>query len=327
MLPNLRDVYLARQRIAPVALRTPLVASAALSQHLGADVRLKLETVQPTGSFKVRGAANRLLSLPSEQRDRGVVAFSTGNHGLAVAFVAAEVAAHAVVCVSERVAHGRQARLEEQGAEVVVHGASQAEAGERASELQRERGLTMMPPFDDPLIIAGQGTIGLELLEDWPAIDTVLVPVSGGGLASGIAVALKAADPTMRVVGVSMERAPVMHHSLQVGHPVELPEADTLADSLQGGIGLDNQFTFELVRTLIDQVILVAEAEIGQAMAFLLHRERLVVEGAGAVGVAALLAGKATNLGRRVAVVVSGGNVELTTLMRIAEQYQDEEAG
>lgn len=326
MLPNLRDVYLARQRIAHIAIRTPLVLTSALSRELRTDIVLKLETLQPTGSFKVRGAANRLLSLEPEGRKRGVVAFSTGNHGLAVAFVAAEVGVLAVVCVSDRVPQARVIALEQQGADVVVHGASQDEAGERARELHRERGLTMMPPFDDPLIIAGQGTIGLELLEDWPAIDTVLVPVSGGGLVSGIAVALKSADPGIRVIGVSMDRAPVMYHSLQAGHPVDLAEADTLAESLQGGIGLYNKFTFELVRTLVDELILVTESEIARAMAFILHEERIVAEGAGAVGVAALLSGKVADLGRRLAVVVSGGNVDPSTVVRMAKGHQEQEA-
>jgi threonine dehydratase len=307
MLPNLRDVYLARQRIAPIATRSPLVVSSALSRELDSEIVLKLETLQPTGSFKVRGAANRLLSLEPELRKRGVVAFSTGNHGLAVAHVAAEVGVPAVVCVSDRVPQARVVALRQHGANVVVDGASQAEAGKRAHELQRDRGLTMVPPCDDPLII------------------TVLVPVSGGGLVSGIAVALKAADPGIRVVGVSMDRAPVMYRSLEAGHPIDQAETDTLADSLQGGIGLDNQFTFELVRTLVDELLLVTESEIAHAMAFLLCEQRIVAEGAGAVGVAALLSGKLTDLGPSVAVVISGGNVDPTTVVRIAEVYQEQE--
>lgn len=315
---TLQDVFSAQQRIASVARQTPLLSSSSLSDRTAADVYLKLENLQETGTFKVRGAANKILNLSEEQRARGVVTASTGNHGRAVSFVAKKVGIPAVVCISERVPQNKVEALRRNGAELVVEGHGQDEAAERAAALQAERGLIMVHPFDDPDVIAGQGTIALEMLNALPELDIILAPLSGGGLVSGIGLALKSAAPGVRVVGVSMERAPVMYHSLQAGHPVQMPEEDTLADSLLGGIGLENQYTFRLVQQFVDDIVLVSEEEIARGMAFLLREHNVVAEGAGAVGIAALLAGKVSNLGRKVGVVVSGGNVDVERLLKIA---------
>jgi threonine dehydratase len=180
----------------------------------------------------------------------------------------------------------------------------------------------MIHPFDDPYIIAGQGTIGLELLLDAPELDTVLVPLSGGGLICGIALAIKSANPAIRVIGISMEHGAAMYASLQAGHPVEVEETESLADSLGGGIGLDNQYTFHMARQLVDEVLLVSEEEIAQGMAFALHRHHLITEGAGAVGIAALLSEKVTPSDGKTIVIVSGGNVEIASLMQIASNYR-----
>ena len=319
---TLQDIFLAQQAIGPLTRETPLVRSAPLSEQTGADIYLKLETAQETGAFKVRGAANKMLSLSAAARERGVVTVSTGNHGRAVAYVARRLGSNAVVCISERVPPNKVAAIRRLGAEVVIQGQSQDDAEERARRLRQERGLTLIHPFDDPYIIAGQGTIGVEILQALPAVDTAVVPLSGGGLIGGIALALKSAAPTIRVVGVSMERAPVMYHSLQAGHPLQMEEEETLADSLLGGIGLDNAYTFHLAQTYLDDVVLVGEAEIARAMAFALHEHHVVAEGAGAVGIAALLSGKIDVAGRQVAVVVSGGNVDMQLLLRIAQQYE-----
>ena len=316
---TLRHVFLAQQTIAPLARRTPLIRSAALTDQMGAAVYLKLELLQETGAFKLRGAANKIINLAPKEKERGVVTVSTGNHGRAVAYVAGRLGINATICLSERVPANKVEALQRLGAEVIIYGQSQDDAGGRASQLQAERGLTMIHPFDDPDIIAGQGTIGLELLQERPTIDTVLVPLSGGGLISGIALALKSADPAIRVVGVSMERAPVMAHSLLAGRPVQMPEEPTLADSLQGGIGLDNRYTFHLVQQFVDDVVLVTEEEIAAAMAFALNEHHLALEGAGAVGIAALLHGRVTDVGRNTAVVLSGGNVNMSSLLEIAQ--------
>lgn len=315
---SLRDIYTAKNRIGSIAQKTPLIFSPSLSEITGSSVRLKYEGLQPTGSFKIRGAANKLLSLTDEEKSRGVIAFSTGNHGRAVAAVARQLGIRAVICLSRRVPQYRVDAMRQLGAEVSVHGVSQDEAYEHALKLQSEQSLTMIKPFDDPFVIAGQGTIGLELLDDLPGIDTAVVPVSGGGLIAGIAFALKSAHPSIRVIGVSMECAPAMYHCLKAGHPVEIEEKDSLADALLGGIGLDNEYTFEMTKRYVDDVVLVSEDEIAEAMFYALDKHHLVVEGSGAVGISALLSGKIANLGKNVAVVISGSNVDVSLLTKIA---------
>lgn len=322
MTPNLQDIYQARRRIAPLVRKTPLISSSPLMDRAGAPVYLKLENLQETGTFKLRGATNKIYRLSKAQKARGVITASTGNHGRAVSYVARQLGIEAVVCLSQDVPGNKINALRQLGAQLEIFGQSQDDAFERAAELVEKRGLTMIPPFDDPDIIAGQGTIGVEMLEDLPEIDTVLVPVSGGGLISGIALALKSANPEIRVLGVSMERAPVMFHCLQAGKPIQMPEEDTLADSLRGGIGLDNRYTYRMTQEYVDGLVLVSEAEIAAAMAFAFQEHHLVLEGAGAVGIAALLHSKASNLGRHVGVVLSGGNVELEQLVKIWQEHR-----
>ncbi|HEX7022133.1 MAG TPA: hydroxyectoine utilization dehydratase EutB [Trueperaceae bacterium] len=321
--PTLQDIYAARQRIRPLVRPTPLLGCEVLSRVASTEVYLKPENLQATGSFKVRGAANRLLTLTEEERARGVVTVSTGNHGRAVAYVAARLGMPATVCVSQQVPANKLAAIRQLGAELLVGGRSQDEAEAQARVLSRERRLTLIPPFDDPAVIAGQGTIGLELLDELPEVESVLVPLSGGGLIAGIALALKAANPLIRVVGLTMQRAPAMQRSLAAGHPVELPEEPTLADSLQGGVGRDNRYTFQLVRTYVDEVVLLSEDEIAAGMAFAFREAGLVLEGAGAVGIAGLLKGRVGGLGQRVAVVLSGRNVAPSAFLEVLER-QDE---
>jgi threonine dehydratase len=322
-MPNpdvtLQDVYKARQKIANIATKTPLVSSPWLTELVGAPVRLKVESLQTTGSFKIRGAANKMLSLTPDERERGVITVSSGNHGRAVSYVAGQLGVKAVICMSTRVPGNKVEAIRRLGAEVVVHGESYDEADRHALRLQEERGLTMIHPFDDPFTIAGQGTIGLELLEELPEIDTVVAPLSGGGLMAGIALALKSASPAIRTIGVSMDRAPVMYHSLRAGKPIEMAEEDTIADALAGGIGLDNQYTFRMIQEYVDDTVLVSEEEIAAAMAFALEKHHLVVEGGGAVGIAALLR-QELEVGRNIVVVVSGSNVELPLLLKVAQR-------
>jgi len=316
---TIRDVYKARQKIANIATKTPLISSPWLTEVVGASVYLKLECLQKTGSFKIRGAANKMLSLAADEKERGVITVSSGNHGRAVSYVARQLGIKAVICMSERVPSSKVEAIKRLGAETVVYGKSYDEADKHALRLQEERGLTMIHPFDDPFIIAGQGTIGLELLEDLPELDAVVVPLSGGGLMSGIALALKPTSPTIRATGVSMDRAPVMYHSLRAGAPIEMEEEDTIADALAGGIGLDNQYTFRMIQQYVDDTVLVSEEEIADAMAFALEKHHLVVEGGGAVGIAALLHRRVRRVGRNVIVVVSGSNVELALLLKVAQ--------
>ena len=319
---TLQDIYRARQRIASLARRTPLIHSPWLTEHVGSSagsaVYLKPENLQETGSFKIRGAANKLLGLTAEEKARGVITVSSGNHGRAVSCVAGQLGMDAVVCLSERVPANKVEAIRRFGAETVVYGQSYDEADAHAARLQRERGMTGVHPFDDPAIIAGQGTIGLELLEDLPEIDMAVVPLSGGGLIAGIALALKSANPAIRVVGASMDRAPVMFHSLRAGKPIEMEEEETIADALAGGIGMDNRHTFRMVQEYVDETVLVSEEEIAEAMACALETHHLVVEGGGAVGLAAVLNRRVRKLGHSVVVVLSGGNVDLSLLVEIA---------
>ncbi len=318
---TLQEIFIARKKISNLAQITPLVHSPLLSNQLGVSVHLKLETLQPIGAFKIRGAANKILSLNGEEKAQGVVTASTGNHGRAVAYVAQSLGIPAVICLSELVPQNKVAALRKLGAELVIEGRSQDEAESRAYELAQSRSLTMVHPFDDPLVIAGQGTTALEVLHELPQVDTVLVPLSGGGLIAGIALALKSANPAIRVVGVSMEQGPVMAHSLAAGEPLQLPEESTLADSLQGGIGLNNQYTFQMVRDLVDEVVLVSEAAIARAMAFAFEEEHLVLEGAGAICIAALQSGKVSSIGQNMALIVSGGNVDSAKFLDVIRPY------
>jgi threonine dehydratase len=308
--PTLRDVYRARRAIAPFVRRTPVVSSPVLSARAGRPVYLKLENLQETGSFKLRGAASKLCSLGVEERARGVVAVSTGNHGRAVAHIGRALGVRVAVCLSDLVPDNKRAAIAAEGAELHVGGSSQDQAMTRAEELTHDQGLTWAPPFDDPAVISGQGTIGLELLEDVPDLGAVLVPLSGGGLLAGVALALKSADPAIQTVGVSAERVSVMFESLRAGRPLELPEQTSLADSLGGGLGRENRYTFRLVRELVDDHAIVSEAEIAASMALVFRHHGLVLEGAGAVGIAALVAGKIALRPGPVAVVLSGGNVD-----------------
>jgi threonine dehydratase len=306
---GLADILRARGRIADLIRRTPLAPSTDLTARCGAPVYLKLESYQTTGSFKLRGATNALLSLSDEERQRGLVTASTGNHGRALAHAAREAGVRAVVCMSGLVPENKIEAVRALGAEVRIVGHSQDDAQEEVDRLVREQGLTAIPPFDLEAVIAGQGTVGLEIVEDAPEAELVLVPLSGGGLAAGVATAIKGRIPHARVVGVSMERGAAMRASLLAGKPVLVEELETLADSLGGGIGLDNRHTFAMCRDLLDDVVLVSEEEIAEGIRHAFTVEGEIVEGAGAVGIAALLSRKAEPKGP-VVVLVSGRNID-----------------
>ncbi len=320
-IPGIDDVVAAAARIAGLVVRTPVVPSAPLAAHVGHPVGLKLEGLQPTGSFKVRGAASRILAEPGTPDGLvGVVTASTGNHGRAMAHVARELGVASVVCVSDNVPPGKVAALRELGCELVIGGDSQSAALVTAGKLVADRGLTLVHPFDDPAVVAGQGTIGLEVVEQAPSTTTLLVPLSGGGLLAGIAIAVAARRPGVRLVGLSMADGAVMAASLAAGYPVELAEAPTLADSLQGGIGLDNRHTLAVVRDLVDEVVLVDEDTIWAGMKFAFDHHRLVLEGAGAIGIGALLAGLVEADGPTT-IVCSGANAEPRHVAALAASH------
>ncbi|MEK1886370.1 MAG: hydroxyectoine utilization dehydratase EutB [Phyllobacterium sp.] len=313
---SLADIEKANGMLAGKVARTPTVPSYSLSQQMGVPVFLKLEHRQVTGSFKLRGATNALGHLSAAQKERGVVAASTGNHGRALAYAAGLVGIRAVVCMSSLVPRNKVDEIQRLGAEIRIIGKSQDEAQEEANRLVASAGLTMVPPFDDAAIIAGQGTLGLEIVKDVPDVDTVLVPVSGGGLASGVAAAVKGMRAPAKIIGVSMAKGAAMRASLDAGKPVLVPEFASLADSLGGGIGLDNRLTFAMVRDLVNDVILLCEADIASGIAHAYTKEREVIEGAAAVGIGALLAGKVKANGP-IVIILSGQNVDMEQHRRI----------
>ena len=318
---SIRDIWEARKQISSVVKRTPLIYSPALSEITDAHVYLKLENLHETGAFKVRGAANKILSLTPEQQKRGVTTYSTGNHGLSVAYVARRLGIRAVICVSERVPQAKINAIRKSGAQLEIYGQGQDDAGVRCFQLQEEQGLTVIEPFDDPHIIAGQGTIGLELMEDLPKIDAVFAGLSGGGLISGLGLALKSTDPDIKVYGVSMEHGAVMYESLKAGRPIALEEQDTLADSLLGGIGLNNRYTFQMVKQYMDKAFLIPEDAIAEGLAYLLKNHRMVVEGAAVVGIGALLRKKIITPGSHIAIVISGCNVDLAAHLEAVQPF------
>jgi threonine dehydratase len=275
-----------------------------------------MEHRQITGSFKLRGATNAILSLSEAERRRGVIGVSTGNHGRGLAYAAQQVGVSAVICMSALVPENKVAAIRGLGADVRVVGQSQDDAQEEVERLVREDGMTMIPPFDDAPVIAGQGTIGLEMIEDVPDLHTIVLPLSGGGLIAGIALAVKSSRPEARVIGVSMERGAAMADSLDAGHPVPTPERPTLADSLGGGIGHDNRYTFNMVRDLVDDVVRLSEGEIADGVRHAYWREQEVIEGGGAVGIAALLCAKARPEGVTV-VLLSGRNIDMALHHRL----------
>lgn len=310
-----QEILTAERRLRKSILRTPVCRSMALEELTGSPVHLKLEHTQRTGSFKLRGATNAIAGLSDASRASGVVGVSTGNHGRGLALAARAEGINCVICMSRLVPQIKIDGIRAEGAEVRVVGASQDEAQIEVDRLVAS-GMATIPPFDHRDIIAGQGTVGVELLDQVPDVATVLVPLSGGGLISGVAAASKELKPDIRVVGVSMESGAAMHASQQAGRPVHVEEVATLADSLGGGIGLDNQLTFAMTRELVDDIVLVSEAEIAAAIRHLYWAERQIVEGAGAVGVAALLSRKVMPDGP-VAVLLSGGNIDMTLHHRI----------
>jgi threonine dehydratase len=312
-LVGLDAIREAHERIRPVIVRTPLYPADVLAREVGSDVRLKLESLQRTGSFKFRGAYNFVAQLPEDLRSRGVITFSSGNHAQAVALSAQLHGVSAVVVMpttAPQVKRDGAARL---GAQVVLEGTTSLERSAKAESLAEEGGLTMVPPFDDPTIIAGAGTVGLEITEDWDAFGSVLVPIGGGGLCSGTAAAIRRLRPGVRIVGVEPTEGASMKAALEAGGPVTLDSTRSIADGL---LPLrTGNLTFEHVRDLVDDVVLVDDDAIRAAASLLFKEQRLVVEFSGAATVAALRTGRVETEGRGVVAVVSGGNVDPTLLL------------
>ncbi len=290
-----------------VAVRTPLLEMPVLTQRVGVPVAAKCEHQQPVGAFKIRGAYVAVSKIPEPKRARGVITYSSGNHGQAVALAARLLGTHAVVVMPERAPAIKVAGVQRQGGEVIISGNSSAERYRQAQALAEERGLVMVPPYESLDVIAGQGTCGLEILEERPEVETILVPVGGGGLIAGIASAVAALKPSVRVVGIEPVGAPKLARALEAGHPVQLELTQSLADGLLPlSIG---ELPFAALSGVVREAVQVSESEISDAVRFLYEEMQLVIEPSGAVTTAALLAGRVQPTGSTV-VVLSGGNVE-----------------
>jgi len=315
---TLDDVRAAQARLKGLVAATPCPYSETLSRLTGTRVFVKLENLQMTGSFKERGAANVLLLLSDAERRRGVVAASAGNHGLAVALHAARLGIGAVIVMPEWAPLTKVVAARRYGAEVLLHGDNYDAAYARARQIEAERGLVFIHPFDDPRVIAGQGTIGLELCEQVPDLEAVLVPVGGGGLAGGVGVAVKALRPQTQLIGVQAQEVPGMRAALAAGERVTVPGAATIADGI--AVRTVGAHTFALARHYLDGVVTVSEEEIANAILLLLEIEKTVVEGAGAVALAALVNKRVSLDGRTVVLLLGGGNIDVNLIARIIER-------
>ena len=311
--PGPAEFSAARTRVNAHAHHTPLLTSRALSAATGYDVRLKAELFQRTGSYKIRGPLNKFPQLTAEQRARGVICSSAGNHAQGVALAAKIHGIKAVVAMASNATPSKIEATRAYGAEVVLHGTIWDEAVAFARQLVQERGYTYIHPFDDLQLIAGQGTVGMEIMEDWPEVDVLIVPIGGGGLISGISLAAKGINPNTRIIGVESSGAPGMQRSMRAGHVVTLETVDCTIDGLRvKRVGTHN---VEIVRSKVEEIVTLPDAEIFDAMLWIMHYAKLVVEGAAAAPVGALLKGlvKAPP-GARVVCVLSGGNVNLEQL-------------
>jgi threonine dehydratase len=310
---SIPDARAALPFVAPNVHHTPLLGSRVLSEETGFEVRLKAEIFQRTGSYKIRGPLYKLQRLSPEERERGVVCSSAGNHAQGVALAAAMMGVRAVVVMAENATPSKVAATKGYGAEVVQHGTIWDEADQKARELIESEGLTYVHPFDDLDLIAGQGTLGLELYEDWPDVELVVVPIGGGGLISGVATALKRANPAIRVVGVESAGAPAMKLSVEQGSLVTLDRVVTVVDGLR--VKRVGERTFEVVQQFVDEIVTVPDAAIFRNVVWLMERCKLVAEGAAAATVAALREGAVgAPPGTRVACILSGGNLDLSEL-------------
>lgn len=309
---TLRDFQEVRARIAAHIKHTPLLTSRQLSELTGFDIRLKAEMFQRVGSYKIRGPLNKFALMPDEQKRRGVVCSSAGNHAQGVALAAKIHGIRAVVCMAKNATPAKIAATKAYGAEVVLHGMIWDEANEKAKELVRTEGFTYVHPFDDEQLIAGQGTLGLEIVQDWPELDAVVVPIGGGGLISGVSMAVKSHNPSARVIGVESSDGPAMQRSVAAGQ-LETIDCRTIIDGLR--VRRVGEKTFSVVQRFVDEIVALPDREIFDAMIWVMERTKLVVEGAAAAPVAALLHGLVKlPAGSKVAVVLSGGNVNMDQL-------------
>ncbi len=315
---TLENVKAALERVRQSIYLSPCTLSDTFSQLTGNFIYLKLENLQKTGAFKERGALNKLLTLTAEERDRGVIAASAGNHAQGLAYHAGRRGIHAQICMPLTTPLIKVSATKAYGAEVILYGANYDEACEEAIRRGQQQHLTFIHPFDDDAVIAGQGTLGLEMLQQHPEIEAVIVPIGGGGLIGGIACAIKETNPKIEIVGVQTTRLPSMKVAVAEGKPVTLAPAATIADGI--AVRRAGDRTLPLVQKYVDEIVTVNEEEIANAVLLLLEREKTLAEGAGAAAIAAVINHKVKMSGQKVAVLVCGGNMDVTLLSRIIER-------
>jgi threonine dehydratase len=317
MTVSLKSIAEASRRIYNTIYRTPLMETTSISKLAGLHVRLKPENLQKTGSFKIRGASNKISLLESGQKRKGVIAASAGNHAQGVAYAAEQAAIEAAIVMPKTTSLAKVEAMRRYRCRLILEGEGYYEAAEYAKALQQESGATFIPAFDDYDVIAGQGTIGLEILEEWPEVDTVITAIGGGGLISGIATAIKEKKPQVKIIGVQAAGAASAQEALRRGKPVKLAAVQTLADGI--AVKQVGDLTFPIIQRLVDEVVVVEEDEVASAVLHLLEQSKIVVEGAGAVSVAALLYHKNIAKGQNVVPVLSGGNIDVNMLAKIID--------
>src|SRR3989449_4277588 len=315
---TLAEVKAAAARISKSIYLSPCARSETFSQLTGDSVYLKLDNLQRTGAFKERGALNKLLTLTATERERGVIAASAGNHAQGLAYHAGRCGIHALICMPLTTPLTKVSATKSYGAEVILHGANYDDACEEAARLGQQQNLTFVHPFDDDAVIAGQGTLGLELLQQYPQMEVVVVPIGGGGLIGGVGCAIKESNPRVRVIGVQTARLPSMKVAVSEGKPVTLAPAATIADGI--AVRRAGEKTLPLIQKYVDDIVTVDEEEIANAVLLLLEREKTLAEGAGAAALAALINRKTSLSGNKVAVLVCGGNIDVSLLSRIMER-------
>ena len=305
----------AAKHLKGVIKETDFCYSETLSELTEGDVYLKLENLQQSGSFKIRGAYNKMIHLSDEEKDCGVVASSAGNHAQGVAISASKLGIKSTIVMPKSAPFAKIYATRKYGGEVVLHGEVYDEAYEKAIEIQKAAGMTFVHPFNDPYVITGQGTIGLEIMEEQPDLDVILVPIGGGGIAAGVALAAKTINPNVKVIGVQTKNAPSMYESLRCGHVEVMPVNKTIADGI--AVGEPGDLTFSIIKEYVDEIITVSETEISQAVLLLLENCNLVCEGAGAVSVAAIMSKKLDLKDKKVGAILSGGNIDINMIESI----------
>ena len=320
-LVSLEQIKKARERIAEAVIRTPCIYSLPLSRKTGKDVFLKLECLQVTQAFKARGNANKLALMGPEEKAKGVITASSGNHGLGLSLASMRHGVKSAIVVPEVAPANKVEKIKENGAEVIIRGKTYDDAVEYAHKLSREKGLVYVSSFDDPDIIAGNGSVGLEILEEVPDVKLIICPIGGGGGISGVSLAAKQVNPEIRVMGVEAERAASMLRSIEAGEITELESASTFADGI--AVRRPGNLNFVIVRSWIDRIVTVSEEDMEKGVVMLAKEAKVVAEGAGAASVAALLAGKADSEYDRVVCIISGGNIDMNLFRRILEKWDN----